>query len=256
MRHYMSRRYHTRPFMNPQHLALIAIRRARLCTASPLLSMRPIRRRYGLLERNVRISMVLSKRPYSSKPRWMRFLLSSDCNLATRRTAVTVPSLSDAETALPSLVTISAKSLLSQPSKTVLSVVRYRSCSKASALSEAGSRVNQLAFHFALSPDQAKGIEYSQRAAAQALQNFAAEEAMIHYPTALDLLGSQERPRGDLLLGLGGASLLAGKEAEAVKSYAAAYHALSHGGDLNAAAQAAHGLGRAHWPRGCATSYS
>ncbi len=104
-----------------------------------------------------------------------------------------------------------------------------------------------LAFHFARSPDQAKGIEYSQRAAVQALQTFAAEEAMIHYHTALDLLGSQERPRGDLLLGLGEASLLAGKEAEAVKSYAAAYHALLHEGDLNAAARAAHGLGRAHW---------
>jgi DNA-binding CsgD family transcriptional regulator len=105
----------------------------------------------------------------------------------------------------------------------------------------------ELAFHFARSPDRAKGIQYSQRAAVQALQTFAAEEAMIHYQTALDLLGSEERPRGDLLLGLGEASLLAGKEAEAVKSYAAAYHALLHEGDLSAAAQAAHGLGRAHW---------
>jgi len=105
----------------------------------------------------------------------------------------------------------------------------------------------ELAFHFARSPDRVKAIEYSHRAAVQALQTFAAEEAMIHYHTALDLLGSEERPRGDLLLGLGEASLLAGKEAEAVKSYAAAYDALLHEGDLNAAAQAAHGLGRAHW---------
>ena len=104
-----------------------------------------------------------------------------------------------------------------------------------------------LAFHFARSPDQAKGIEYSQRAAVQALQTFAAEEAMSHYQTALDLHGSEEGPRGDLLLGLGEASLLAGKEAEAVKSYAAAYQVLLHEGDPNAAAQAAHGLGRAHW---------
>src|SRR6266487_4467767 len=104
----------------------------------------------------------------------------------------------------------------------------------------------ELAFHFARSPDRAKGIQYSHRAAVQALQTFAAEEAMIHYQTALDLLGS-EGLRGDLLLGLGEASLLAGKEAEAVKSYAAAYHALLQEGDLNAAAQAAHGLGRAHW---------
>lgn len=105
----------------------------------------------------------------------------------------------------------------------------------------------ELAFHFARSPDRAKGIQYSHRAAVQALQTFASEEAIIHYQTALDLLGSEERPRGDLLLGLGEASLLAGKEAEAVKSFAAAYHALLHEGDLNAAAQAAHGLGRAHW---------
>jgi DNA-binding CsgD family transcriptional regulator/tetratricopeptide (TPR) repeat protein len=105
----------------------------------------------------------------------------------------------------------------------------------------------ELAFHFARSPDRAKGIEYSHRAAVQALQAFAAEEAMSLYQTALDLLGSEEGPRGNLLLGLGEASLLAGKEAEAVKSYAAGYDALMHEGDLNAAAQAAHGLGRAHW---------
>lgn len=105
----------------------------------------------------------------------------------------------------------------------------------------------ELAFHFTRSPDRAKGIKYSQRAAVQALQTFAAEEAMNNYRTALDLLGSEEKPRGDLLRGLGEASLLAGKEEEAVKSFVAAYHALLHEGDLNAAAQAAHGLGRAHW---------
>ncbi len=70
---------------------------------------------------------------------------------------------------------------------------------------------------------------------------------MIHYQTALDLLGSEDSSRGGLLLGLGEASLLGGKEAEAVKSFAAAYHTLLREGDLNAAAQAAHGLGRAHW---------
>ena len=48
----------------------------------------------------------------------------------------------------------------------------------------------ELAFHFARSPDLAKGIQYSHRAAVQALQTFAAEEAMSHYQTALDLLGS------------------------------------------------------------------
>lgn len=104
-----------------------------------------------------------------------------------------------------------------------------------------------LAFHFAHSSDQTRGIQYSHRSAVQALQTFAAEEAMIHYQTALDLLGSEERPRGDLLLGLGEASLLAGNEAKAVKSYAAAYDALLHEENSNAAAQAAHGLGRAHW---------
>jgi len=119
---------------------------------------------------------------------------------------------------------------------------RYASANRLSA-----QQLADLAFHFAHSSDQAKGIQYSQRAAVQALQTFAAEEAMVHYQTALDLLGSEERPRSELLLGLGEASLLAGKEGEAVKSYAAAYHALLHEGDLNAAAQAAHGLGRAYW---------
>src|SRR5947209_15109243 len=70
---------------------------------------------------------------------------------------------------------------------------------------------------------------------------------MIHYQTALELLLPDDQRCGNLLLGLGEASLLAGKEAEAVKSYAAAYHTLLHEGDLSAAAQAAYGLGRAHW---------
>jgi DNA-binding CsgD family transcriptional regulator len=105
----------------------------------------------------------------------------------------------------------------------------------------------ELAFHFAHSDDRARGIDYSQRAAEQALQAFAVEEALSHYRTALTLLQPDDRRYGELLLTLGEVALLAGKEGEAEHLYEAAQQWFASGEDREAQARAAHGLGRAYW---------
>src|SRR5256714_2048449 len=104
-----------------------------------------------------------------------------------------------------------------------------------------------LAFHFARSSDQPRGIHYSLCAATQALQTAAAEEAISHYRTTLDLLSAQDRRRGDVLLRLGEAALLAGQEEEAESAYTAAQGWLLQEGDREALAKAVHGLGQAYW---------
>src|SRR5712691_7006062 len=104
-----------------------------------------------------------------------------------------------------------------------------------------------LAFHFARSSNQPLGVHYSLRAATQALQTAAAEEAIAHYRTTLDLLSEEDRRRGDVLLRLGEAALLAGQEEEAESDYAAAQDWLLQEGNREALAKAVHGLGRAYW---------
>jgi len=104
-----------------------------------------------------------------------------------------------------------------------------------------------VAFHFARSSDQARGVDYSLRAATHALQTAVAEEAISHYRTALDLLSEEDRRRGDVLLRLGEAALLAGQEEEAERAYTTAQDWLRPEGDREALAQAVHGLGRAYW---------
>jgi DNA-binding CsgD family transcriptional regulator len=108
-------------------------------------------------------------------------------------------------------------------------------------------QLSALAFHFARSSDQTRGVDYSLRAATQALQTAAAEEALSHYRTVLDLLSEEDRRRGDVLLRLGEAALLAGQEEEAERAYTAAQDWLLQEGDREALAKAAHGLGRACW---------
>ena len=105
----------------------------------------------------------------------------------------------------------------------------------------------ELAFHFAHSDDRARGIDYSQRAAAQALQAFAVEEALSHYRTALTLLQPDNRRYGELLLTVGEVALLAGKEGEAEHLYEAAQGWFASGKDREPLARAAHGLGQAYW---------
>src|SRR6202035_1929986 len=105
----------------------------------------------------------------------------------------------------------------------------------------------ELAFHFARSSDRERGATYSLRAAEQALQSYAIEEALTHYRAALDMLDPDDRRRGHLLLGLGEAALLAGAEGQAARAYQEALARLSRDGEREAAARAAHGLGLAQW---------
>jgi DNA-binding CsgD family transcriptional regulator len=106
----------------------------------------------------------------------------------------------------------------------------------------------QLAFHFAHSGDRVRGASYSQLAAVQAVRASALLEATHHYRTALDLLDQQDQQRGALLLALGEAALTAGMEHEAVQTFGAAQTWFTHSPDVEAAARAAYGQGRA-WAR-------
>jgi len=108
-------------------------------------------------------------------------------------------------------------------------------------------KLAELAFHFMHSGDRRRGATYSHQAAEQAMQSFAFEEAMPHYRTALELYDSDDSERGNLLLGLGEAALLAGEESEAAVAFRAALTWFSQAGDVKAAARAAHGLGLALW---------
>src|SRR5439155_5689573 len=109
-------------------------------------------------------------------------------------------------------------------------------------------RLAELAFHFARSGDRARGAAYAERAAGQALRAYAPEEALAHYRAALSLLEAGDPRRGELLLGLGDAAVLAGAEHEAAATFAAAHAWLQRAGEPVAAAQAAHRLGQA-WAR-------
>jgi len=108
-------------------------------------------------------------------------------------------------------------------------------------------RLAELAFHFARSSDRERGAIYSMQAAEQALQSYAIEEALAHYRAALDLLDPDDRRRGNLLLGMGQAALLAGAESQAASAYEEARTWLSQDGEWEAAARVAHGLGLAQW---------
>jgi DNA-binding CsgD family transcriptional regulator len=106
-----------------------------------------------------------------------------------------------------------------------------------------------LAFHFARSNDLEKGVHYSLRAATRALQTAAAEEAMLHYRTALGLIESNDPRYVDVLLDLGEAALWAGKEQEAEAIYESARTRLLHISvrDAVRTARATHGLALALW---------
>src|SRR2546423_2322432 len=107
-----------------------------------------------------------------------------------------------------------------------------------------------LASHFARSGDRARGVDYWLRAATQALQTAAAEEAISHYRTALELLEPDDERRGDILLDLGEAALWAGKEQEAETIYEDTQGWLlqtNEQADGLRVARAAHGLGLALW---------
>jgi tetratricopeptide (TPR) repeat protein len=102
-----------------------------------------------------------------------------------------------------------------------------------------------LAFHFARSGDRTRGAHYARRAAEQALATCAPQEALKHYRAALDLLSAQDSERGTLLLRLGEAAILAGREQEAIVTFEQAQNWFQEREDRLSAAQAAHGRGRA-----------
>ncbi|MBU1752112.1 MAG: AAA family ATPase [Chloroflexi bacterium] len=105
----------------------------------------------------------------------------------------------------------------------------------------------QIAFHFAHSEDHARGVAYSHRAAKQALHGHAPAEAMTHYQAAIDLLDPNDRQRGDLLLGLGEAALLAAAADRAAAAFEAAQDWFQQIDDPAGMARAAHGRGLALW---------
>jgi DNA-binding CsgD family transcriptional regulator len=105
-----------------------------------------------------------------------------------------------------------------------------------------------LAFHFTRSGDRTRGAYYARRAAEQAFQTSAPEDAMEHYRTALELLPSEESERGTLLLRLGEVAIQAGVEHEAIAVFEEAQSWFQKRKDRLAAARAARGLGRA-WTR-------
>ncbi len=110
-------------------------------------------------------------------------------------------------------------------------------------------RLAELAFHFARSGDRKRGATYAQRAAELAMQAYAPDEAASQYRVALDLTSADDPRRGNLLLGLGEALMLAGANEEAIPAFEAAQDWLQQQGDPIAAAHAAHLLGNAWWQR-------
>jgi DNA-binding CsgD family transcriptional regulator len=114
---------------------------------------------------------------------------------------------------------------------------RYEQGSKKSAYLLAS-----IAFHFTRSGDTVRAVTYAHQAAEQALRSFAVEEARSYYQMALDLLEPDDQLRGDLLLGLGEASLLAGLEDEAIAAYEGALAWFSQPGELEIVVHTSHGL--------------
>ena len=108
----------------------------------------------------------------------------------------------------------------------------------------------ELAYHFARSGDRMRGATYSCLAAEQASQSSALDEALAHYRMALELLDPADERYGTLLLSLGNAALMAGAQNEAVVAYEGALTRLSEYSEQGITAQAAHGLGLAHWRQG------
>ncbi len=111
---------------------------------------------------------------------------------------------------------------------------------------ESTQRLAEMAFHFARSDDRARGVDYSRRAAEQALRACAPREAIAHCQAAMDLLEPDDEQRGDLLLALGEAALPAAAAERAISACQSAQAWFEHTGDLAAAARAAYILGLAN----------
>lgn len=109
----------------------------------------------------------------------------------------------------------------------------------------------ELAYHFSRSGDRERGLNYSWQAAEAALKAYAFDEALLHYRIALKQLAaianSANFRQADLLLALGEAALLAGKEAEAVQTFESARNWFEQNGEMAAMADVLYRQGRAYW---------
>ncbi|MEA2642482.1 MAG: hypothetical protein QOF51_3876 [Chloroflexota bacterium] len=108
-------------------------------------------------------------------------------------------------------------------------------------------RLATLAFHFARSGDRLRGATYARQAADRALRTYAPDSAVAQYRAALELTDSADPQRGELLLGLGEASQLAGDERGAADAFGMARRWFEAAGDRMAAGHAAHRLGQSLW---------
>jgi DNA-binding CsgD family transcriptional regulator/tetratricopeptide (TPR) repeat protein len=108
-------------------------------------------------------------------------------------------------------------------------------------------RLAELAFHYSLSDDVARGAAYSQQAAEHALAACAFEQAVAHWQAALRQLPADSDAWGKAILGSGEAMLLAAREEPAAEAFrtAAEWHAARSQVALQA--QALRGLGLALW---------
>lgn len=124
---------------------------------------------------------------------------------------------------------------------------RIGSALESASLPRGAQQLAELAFHFTLSDDAARGAAYSIQAAERALAACAFEQAAVHWQAALQQIPEDQEAHGAALLGLGEAMLLAAREEAAAEAFrdAAEWH-----GARNLAlprARALRGWGLALW---------
>lgn len=110
-------------------------------------------------------------------------------------------------------------------------------------------RLAELAFHYSLSDDAARGAAYSQAAAEQAIIACAFEQAATHWQAALRQLPADSEAWGTAILGLGEAMLLAAREEPAAEAFRAAAEWHAARSQIAMQAKALRGLGLALWRR-------
>lgn len=115
---------------------------------------------------------------------------------------------------------------------------------------EPARHLASLAFHFARCEDRERGVHYASRAAEAALRASAPIEAMHHYQTALRLLDPADYRRRELLMRLGHAALLAGRESVALAAFNDVRDQWARTGAARLEAQATYGMAQAYWRRG------
>jgi DNA-binding NarL/FixJ family response regulator len=108
-------------------------------------------------------------------------------------------------------------------------------------------RLDELAFHFTRGGDRARGAAYSLLAAESARRAYAPDTAIVHYRAALGQIEPDDARRGELLVDLGEAALLAGVERAAIDSFESARIWFELASMPIAGGRAAHRLGQAWW---------